>query len=305
MDVRGDAAKPAHRPGGGYLNIRVVCGLDNRGGGRLSLRPVARYTDPVEPSILARYRALAERMADAGGAVLRRYFRLPVAVDQKADASPVTIADRETEAALRALLAAECPDHGTWGEEYGQERIDADWVWVLDPIDGTKAFISGKPSFGLLIALLHRGVPVLGVIDQPITGERWIGVAGSSTTLNGAPVHVRECPALDRAILYATAPEMFVGVDAEAFARVRRASHITRYGADCYAYALLASGFVDLVVEASLQPYDYCALAPIVQGAGGVITDWRGAALGLGSDGRVVASGDERTHRQALELLVG
>lgn len=259
----------------------------------------------MESSILAPYRALAEQMADAGGAVLRRYFRQPVAVDQKVDTSPVTIADRETETALRALLSAACPDHGIWGEEFGRERIGAEWVWVLDPIDGTKAFISGQPSFGLLIALLHRGVPVLGVIDQPITGERWIGVAGSSTTLNGAPVHVRECPALDRAILYATAPEMFVGADAEAFARVRRASHITRYGADCYAYALLASGFVDLVVEASLQPYDYCALAPIVQGADGVITDWRGVALGLGSDGRVVAAGDERTHRQALELLAG
>ena len=247
---------------------------------------------------------LAERLADAAGAVVRRYYRTPVAVDDKADASPVTIADREAEAAMRALIAQACPEHGIVGEEHGALRPDAEWVWVLDPIDGTKAFITGKPSFGTLIALLHRGVPVLGIIDQPITGERWLGVAGRPTTLNGRPVRVRACPDLRLAALYATDPGMF-GADDAAWRRLSAAVKLTRYGADCYAYALLATGFVDLVVEASLKPYDYSALVPVIEGAGGIMTDWRGQRLGLDSDGRVVAAGDSGVHASALALLAG
>jgi inositol-phosphate phosphatase/L-galactose 1-phosphate phosphatase/histidinol-phosphatase len=166
--------------------------------------------------------ALAERMADAAGAVARRYFRTPIAVDTKPDHSPVTIADRESEAAMRTLIAQDAPGHGIYGEEMGKADIDAEWVWVLDPIDGTKAFITGKPSFGTLIALLHRGTPVLGIIDQPIIGERWLGVAGRPSTLNGKTARVRACGALDRAVLYATAPEMFKGADAAAWENLRR-----------------------------------------------------------------------------------
>jgi len=248
---------------------------------------------------------LAQAMADAAGAVARRYFRTPIAVDTKKDNSPVTIADRESEAAMRALIAERASGHGVYGEEMGATRTDAEWVWVLDPIDGTKAFITGKPSFGILIALLHRGAPVLGIIDQPVTRERWLGVAGRPSTLNGAPARVRDCADLDKSVLYATAPEMFKGADAAAWENIRRKVGLARYGADCYAYGLLASGFVDLVIEASLQPYDYCALAPVIGGAGGIITDWQGAALGLASEGRVVAAGDKRMHAQALATLTG
>jgi len=244
-------------------------------------------------------------MADAAGVVARRYFRTPIAIDTKPDASPVTIADREAEAAMRELLAQQVPDHGIYGEEMGKSNTSAEYVWVLDPIDGTKAFITGKPSFGILIALLHRGVPILGIIDQPVTHERWMGVAGRPSTLNGQPIRVRACAALDKSVLYATAPEMFKGADAAAWENIRRRVGLVRYGADCYAYGLLASGFVDLVVEASMQPYDYCALVRVVAGAGGAVTDWQGAALGLGSDGRVLASGDARMHAAALAVLTG
>jgi len=184
-------------------------------------------------------------------------------------------------------------------------RADAKYVWVLDPIDGTKSFITGKPLFGTLIGLLHEGAAVLGLIDQPVLGERWLGARGRPTTLNGRPVHVRPCGELGRAALYATSPHMFEGADKQAFARVRDAVKLPLYGADCYAYGLLACGFADLVVEASLAAYDYCGVVAVIEGAGGVITDWTGAPLGLGSDGRVVAAGDRRSHERALELLAG
>ncbi len=245
----------------------------------------------------------AGRLANAAGEVLRRYFRTPIAIDDKSDASPVTIADRESEAAMRRLIAAHQPQHGVFGEEQGSDRLDAEFVWVLDPIDGTRAFITGKPSFGVLIALLHQGRPVLGIIDQPIIGERWVGVAGMPTTFQGRHAQVRACPRLDAAYLYTTAPELFVGDDVAPWARIHDAVKHPRYGADCYAYGLLAIGFVDVVVETTLKPYDYCALVPVIEGAGGIITDWRGQSLGLDSDGRVLACGDRRTHAQALHLL--
>lgn len=263
-----------------------------------------RMTDPA-PSCPETLVALALRLADAARTVIRGYFRQPVTVHDKADASPVTVADREAEAAMRRLIEEAAPDHGIFGEEYGAVRTDADWVWVLDPVDGTKAFITGKPSFGTLIALLHHGKPVLGIIDQAILDERWLGVTGRPTTLNGAPIRVRACPDLALASLYATAPEMFHGADVAPWEALRAAVKLPRYGADCYAYGLLAAGFVDLVVEASLQPYDYLPLVAIVEGAGGLLTDWQGSRLGLGSDGRVVAAGDARCHQTALAILGG
>jgi inositol-phosphate phosphatase/L-galactose 1-phosphate phosphatase/histidinol-phosphatase len=254
---------------------------------------------------LDEFLTLAAALADAAGAAIRPYFRRPIAIDDKPDRSPVTAADRAAEAAMRALIEARFPDHGILGEEFGRVREDAECVWVLDPIDGTKSFISGVPLFGTLIALARRGRPILGIIDQPVSGERWVGAAGRPTTLNGVEIRCRPCAGLAAATLFATTPEMFRGADAAAFARVAAAVKLTRYGADCYASGLLAAGFVDLVLEASLQPYDFCAIIPIVEGAGGVATDWRGAALDLFSDGRVVFAGDRRSHAAALALLGG
>ena len=249
--------------------------------------------------------ALATELADAAGTAIRPYFRTPLAVDDKADLSPVTAADRGAEQAMRQLIAARFPQHGIIGEEYGPERENAEFVWVLDPIDGTKSFISGVPLFGTLVALMQHGRPILGIIDQPISRERWVGAAGRATTHNGHPARCRTCPGIAAATVFATSPDMFPGGDAAAFARVSRAAKLTRYGADCYAYGLVALGFVDAVIEASLKPYDFGAMLPIIEGAGGIATDWQGAPLRLASDGRVLIAGDKRTHSDALALLRG
>ena len=248
---------------------------------------------------------VAGRLADAAARIAMKYFRRDLAVDDKTDLSPVTRADREAEAAMRDILGAAFPGHGIYGEELGKDRIDAEYVWVLDPIDGTQSFVTGKPLFGTLIALTRLGVPVLGVIDAPALNERWLGIAGRPTTFNGAPARVRGCAELGRAWLYATSPQMFPGGDFDAFERLRGRVRRAVYGAECYAYGLLASGHVDLVAEATMQPYDFLALAPIVAGAGGIITDWRGEPLTLGSGGRVLAAGDARIHGAALEVLAG
>jgi inositol-phosphate phosphatase / L-galactose 1-phosphate phosphatase / histidinol-phosphatase len=249
--------------------------------------------------------AVALRLADAAGEEIRPHFRKPITVEDKEDLTPVTAADRAAEAAMRALIEAHFPDHGIIGEEFGRVREEAEFVWVLDPIDGTKSFISGVPLFGTLIALTRRRRPILGIINQPISRERWVGATGCPTTLNGVPIRCRSCSGLAAATLFATTPDMFKGGDAAAFARLSAAVKLVRFGADSYAYGLLAAGFIDLVLEASLKPYDFCAMVPIVEGAGGVATDWRGRALDLASDGRILIAGDRRAHQAALVLLDG
>jgi inositol-phosphate phosphatase/L-galactose 1-phosphate phosphatase/histidinol-phosphatase len=247
----------------------------------------------------------ADRLADAAASISRQYFRQRLAVDDKADASPVTVADREAEAAMRALIEARFPEHGILGEEHGAVRTGADFVWVLDPIDGTKSFISGVPLFGTLIALLHEGRPILGVIDQPVSRERWRGSTGAPTTFNGAAIRSRSCTALEAATLFCGGPEQYRGGDATAIERLRASVKLTRFNGDCYAYGLLALGFIDCVAEAGLKPYDYCALVPVVEGAGGVVTDWAGAPPGLAADGRILAAGDPHLHALALARLAG
>jgi len=249
--------------------------------------------------------ALAAELADAAGAAIRPYFRQKIAIEDKPDLSPVTAADRAAEEAMRRLITARFPEHGIIGEEFGREREHAEFVWVLDPIDGTKSFISGVPLFGTLIALARAGRPVLGIIDQPISRERWAGAAGRPSTFNGAPIRCRPCPGLAAATVFATTPDMFRGADAGAFGSVAGAAKLVRYGADCYGYGLVASGFIDLVIEAGLQTYDFSAMLPIVEGAGGVATDWQGRPLDLASDGRVLVAGDARAHQEALALLAG
>ena len=249
--------------------------------------------------------SFAQRLAETAGSVIRPYFRQPVVVDDKPDQSPVTVADREAEQAMRAAIAAAYPEHGILGEEMGAERADADYVWVLDPIDGTKSFITGSTMFGTLIALTRRGEPILGVIDQPVTGERWLGVAGQSSTMNGARIRSRACPEIGRAVMYTHGIESFEGDQGAAFRRLGDRVRFCRFSGDCYVYGLLALGFVDLVVEDTMNPWDYCALVPVVEGAGGRITDWHGQPLDLASEGNVLASGDPALHAKALELLRG
>lgn len=259
----------------------------------------------MNASILHRLIHFAQSLADVSGDIVRRSFRRPVEVSTKPDATPVTDVDREVEGTLRALIEEQYPHHGILGEEFPALRPDAEHVWVIDPIDGTKAFITGLPVFGTLIALVYRGVPILGILDQPVSGERWVGGDASPTTLNDRPVRVRACADLASALLFVGSPEQFRNGTSDAYHCLREATRWAVYGANCYAYGQLARGLVDVGVEAGLDPVDFCALAPIVEGAGGIITDWQGAPLTLRSSGKVLAAGDPRVHAAALRVLAG
>jgi len=252
---------------------------------------------------LSQARDLAVKLADTAGPVAMKYFRIPLDIESKGDSSPVTIADREAEKAVRALITAAYPDHGILGEELGDDRIDAEYVWAIDPIDGTASFVTGKPLFGTLISLLHNGKPIIGVIDMPALGERWVGVEGQPTTFGTRHSAVRPCADLKDAWLSATSPHMFLEGEFEKFETLRKRCRRTVYGSDCYAYGMLANGSIDLVVESTMGIYDFCALAPVVTGAGGVMTDWQGHPLTIHSESRVIASGDPRMHSAALEIL--
>ncbi|BDI59668.1 histidinol-phosphatase [Qipengyuania nanhaisediminis] len=251
--------------------------------------------------------ALANRLADAAGAAIRPLFRGDAGADaeRKADASFVTEADRAAEAAMRALIEAERAEDGIIGEEYGTRNESAGRQWVLDPIDGTTSFIAGRPIFGTLIALMQDGWPVLGVIDQPIAGERWVGRVGEGTTFNGVPVRARTCRELSDAVLATTSPHCFAGDEVDAFMGVAKtvAERKIIYGGDCYNYGLLALGHVDVVIEAGLKLHDYAALAPVVEGAGGTMSDWQGNPLDADSDGSVIALGDPARLEGVLEAM--
>jgi len=239
--------------------------------------------------------AAAEAAADVAGAVVRPFFRTGVPTDTKADRSPVTIADRTAEQAMRAVLAERFPEHGVLGEEFGLDRPEAPLRWVLDPIDGTRAFITGRPTFGTLIALFDGDRPILGVIDQPVTGERWIGVAGQPTRFRGVlggRAGCRPCPSLADAELSCTSPEM-LGADTPRWERLRARVRRNYWGGDCYAYGLLALGQIDIVAELDMKVWDWGALVPVVEGAGGCVVDWSGAPLRPDGDGRVLAVGDK------------
>jgi myo-inositol-1(or 4)-monophosphatase len=250
--------------------------------------------------------SVAEAALDASGAAIRPYFRAGVAAEQKSDESPVTVADKLAETVIRGILSDAFPDFGILGEEFPPHQLDAKHVWVIDPIDGTRAFITGRPSFCTLLGLLEDGVPVLGFIDQPITGERWRGGRDSGAAFQGhfgGTVGPRKVTSLAQAELSSTAPEMFVDDGAARFARLQAKCRRVYWGGDAYAYGLLALGQVDIVAECGLKPWDWAALAPVVEAAGGVVTDWAGEPLRLGSDGSVLAAANAQLHAAALEAL--
>jgi inositol-phosphate phosphatase / L-galactose 1-phosphate phosphatase / histidinol-phosphatase len=253
--------------------------------------------------------ALASELADLARPILLRHYRqAATAVDTKRDLSPVTIADRDAEAAMRKAIADRFPDHGIIGEEYGPERADAEFVWVLDPIDGTKSFIAGKPLFGTLIACAEAGQPVVGVIDMPALSERWIGADDRPTTMTtaataGQTMRTRPCKRLSSALMHATSPAMFKGGDADRFAAIAASVRHPIYGSDCYGYAMVSGGWSDLVIEASLQVYDFAACVPVVTGAGGVMAGWDGRPLRIDSPGRVIACGDPALLPSVLRVV--
>ncbi|MFZ3482808.1 histidinol-phosphatase [Sphingomonas sp. 3-13AW] len=246
---------------------------------------------------------LALRLADAAGAAIRPRFRAEFGLETKEDASPVTLADKEAEAAMRRLLIAERPMDGILGEEEGERAGTSGRQWVLDPIDGTRAFIAGRPIFGTLIALVDNGWPVLGIIDQPILRERWLGVVGRQTTLNGQEAHTRRCRDLADALLATTSPALFTDDQLHAFEHVDAGVRSTVLGGDCYNYACLASGHLDVVIEAGLKLHDFAALVPVVEGAGGRMCDWAGDPLHAASNGEVIAAGDPARIEELVETL--
>lgn len=246
---------------------------------------------------------LALELVETSGPLARSLFETPPRPERKADRTPVTEADRRIETLWRERIRDRRPEDGILGEEHGGERLGARRVWVLDPIDGTRAFVAGIPLFGSLVALCEAGEPALGVIDHPALGERWVGSRGRPTLRGGRPQRARACPALAEAHVATTSPRLFAEAEAAGFARVAQAAAEVHFGGDCFLYGLVASGRLDLVVEAGLAPHDFCAVRPVVEGAGGIITDWEGRPLTLHSKGRVVAAGDRRVHAEALRLL--
>jgi len=252
--------------------------------------------------------SFVDALAAAAGAAIMPFFRTSLGVDNKSIGGfdPVTAADRAAEQAMRALIREKFPAHGVIGEEFGPERADAEYVWILDPIDGTKSFISGMPAWGTLIALTRGGQPLFGMMHQPFTREHFTGDGGGARYRGPAgnrALRVRECAELSDAILFTTSPLLMNAADRAAFERVEAKAKLSRYGGDCYAYCMLAAGHVDLVIETELKPYDILPLVPIITGAGGIVTTWEGEPPVAG--GRVIAAGDKRIHAAAMEILRG
>jgi myo-inositol-1(or 4)-monophosphatase len=269
------------------------------------MKPVPRPID---------FAAFVEELARIAGEATLPFFRTAMPAHDKTNGGvfdPVTEADRGAEAAMRRHIAQTFPDHGIVGEEFGNEREDADYVWVLDPIDGTKSFISGLPVWGTLIGLNHHGHPCYGMMHQPFTRESFYGDGGVShwrgVGLDGKParrrLHTRKCDSLADATLMTTHPALLAPGTGDAYKRVEAKVRLSRYGGDCYAYCVLAAGHIDLVIESGLKPYDIVALVPIIEGAGGVITSWDGGSAARG--GTIIAAGDPRIHAEALKLLNG
>ena len=260
----------------------------------------ALHTFPCAPEMTA----MANAMADDVRPVIRRHFRTRLAVDAKDDASPVTVADREAEQSMRTAIMARFPAHGIRGEEFGLYQADADWVWVLDPIDGTRAVVSGSFACGTQIALLHHGQPVLGLIDQPITGERWLGQVGAPTLFNGQPVQTSTTTTLAEAVVYTSAPDHFAAAQLVRYDRLARQARFSRASHDCYAAGRLALGTVDLLLEGNVHDYEILPQLPIILGAGGIVTDWEGQPLAdTPRFDTVLMAANAKLHAAALEAL--
>lgn len=257
------------------------------------------------------YLAFAHRLADAAAPITLAHFRTKLDIDNKLESGfdPVTLADKGAESAIRALIERAYPRHGIFGEEHGKRVSEDGLTWVIDPIDGTRSFISGSPLWGTLIALSSDDGPIIGMLDQPFIGERFFGVSNDTRREafyaragKTSPLKTRACAELTQATLSTTTPEMFETPEkARAFGALQSSVKLMRFGGDCYQYAQVAMGFVDLVVEAGLKPYDIHAIVPIIEGAGGIVTTWDGKSANEG--GSVVAAGDVRAHEAALAVL--
>lgn len=241
--------------------------------------------------------------ADQARLVTKKWFRGTMDVTSKLDKTPVTIADQETENTITEIILERHPEHSILGEESGAMNNNHEWRWVIDPIDGTKCFATGMPTFGTLISLLHNDAPMIGIIDHCILDERWIGVSGQQTTYNNNPCQTRDTTNLDAASVYTTTMDMFNDKNYAQAEALTKSCQFRVFGGDCYGYGLIASGHNDIVCEADLKPYDFFALIPVVTGAGGVVTDWQGNKLTLKSNGEILASANHQLHKLAIEKL--
>lgn len=245
----------------------------------------------------------AHRLADASGDMLRAAAVLPPEVGLKSDASFVTNTDKAIELRLRELILDAYPNHGIFGEEFGNVNVDAEFVWVLDPIDGTAAFVAGIPVYGTLIGLAREGRPYVGIIDHPITDDRWAGVAGIMAERNGSPIRTRPCRDLKSALGTCSNPDFMNAGELERFTRLRKQLQYVQYGGSCYAYGVLASGRTDLAIDSGLDAFDVIASIAIIEGAGGSASDWHGKNVALGWSGQIIAAGDNDCRKLALEVL--
>ncbi len=262
--------------------------------------------DQLSTEVLGPLVGFANELANAAGDVQRRWYRQGFDIETKGDESPVTVADLETEKLLRELILSRYSDHGIIGEEFDAAVGNSEFQWVIDPIDGTRSFVVGRPLFGTLISLLHQGRPVIGIVDQSIVRDRWVGTAGEPTTLNGKPISTRCCKQLSDAIMLCTSPDLFKGEsEVSALDDLRAASKDIVYGGDSIGYGQLAAGFADIVFETELKVFDFMALVPVVIGAGGSITDWNGDELGPECAGDVLALGDPTLLDHVLPLVSG
>ncbi len=249
------------------------------------------------------FKSFANHLADEAAIITRQYFGQKLDIITKGDDSPVTIADRTIEMRLREIVERERPDDGILGEEYGPKKTKSGYTWVFDPIDGTKSFTIGRPTFGNLIGLRDGETPILGIINHPILNQRWVGMTGEQTTMNGAAVSVRPCPTLKDAI-FGTGSATQIGDDDPArLSRIGAATRYTVFQGDCYFYGLMANGMMDAIVEDHLGIYDFVALVPVVTGAGGIITDWKGNPKTLHGDEKVIATGAQNIHDNRLEII--
>lgn len=250
----------------------------------------------------------ANHLADIASDISKRYYRQPNGEAAKSDDSPVTIADREIESVIRQEILKKFPNHGVIGEEFGSHNPNAENVWIIDPIDGTSSFITGRPIFGNLIALRQGDKVVLGIMNQPITNERWIGVEGEGSYLNQQKIRTRNCSELSEAVMCTSSPFFFTGKDEILFKKLCQKTKYQHlggaiYGGDCYSYGCLASGFVDIIIEPGLKIYDFAAHLPIIQNAGGVVSDWQGNDLKLEMGAKLLACGDKILHQKALKFI--
>ena len=255
-----------------------------------------------EPSVEELLQAAVE-ISGAAAEIPMRYFRSDIAVEDKADESPVTIADRETEQHIRHRIEARFPGHAILGEEFGRDAKESEYTWIVDPIDGTRSFICGVPLFGMLLGVMDRSGMAAGVIRMPALGEVFAGGRGLGATRNGAAIGCRRLAGLGKARIFINEANLMLTREPGRLQRLMRAGHVRRFFNDCYPFALLAMGQIDVVVDFDLKPYDYLPIVPVVEAAGGVITDWRGAPLGFGSDGTVLAAATPALHGDVLKLL--